>query len=152
MFIHPQGRAPYTLGPDERAHFFETMNFALISELVEASNEIGWKPWATSRHLNRYEYIGELVDAWHFLMNLFLLAGATEYEIYTRYFEKQKVNIDRQLKGYDGVSSRCAFCHRNIAEVQGGVMETKDTNHPEISWCSPVCADNWVAQREVKNN
>lgn len=151
-FIHPTHRSPGELSPDERAHFFETMFVGTTSELVEASNEIGWKPWASSRHLNREEYMGELIDAWHFLMNLFLIAEATEAEIRDKYFAKQKVNIQRQNKGYDGVTGKCAHCHRDILEVNGGIGKTLDTNYPGMSWCSPVCADMWASQREHKHN
>src|ERR1044071_6623876 len=46
---------------------------ALVQELSEAMNEVGWKSWASSRHIND-EMFGELRDVWQFLINLMFLA------------------------------------------------------------------------------
>lgn len=105
---------PISLTPEERAEFFRWNFIALVTELTEASEEIGWKPWASSRHLNSEEYIGELVDAFHFLLNLILLASCPWETFIHSYLKKRRVNMDRQRKGYDGVSGKCSTCHRDI--------------------------------------
>lgn len=108
------GQDPLALDGDERAQYVRDMTLALIDELSEALNETGWKPWASSRYVNRDAYLGELVDALHFLANLFLVVGASEAEITERYMAKAEKNRLRQLSGYDGVSSKCAVCNRAL--------------------------------------
>lgn len=87
---------------------------ACTDELHEALNEIGWKPWASSRHINEDKLKGELIDAWHFFMNLCLHAGLTPDELFKRYFEKRAINVARQADGYDGVSTKCPGCKRAL--------------------------------------
>lgn len=111
------GTDPCMLEGDQRAQYIRDMTLALIDELSEALNETGWKPWATSRHVNRDAYIGELVDAVHFLANLFLVVEATEQEILAAYLAKAEKNRLRQLAGYDGVSSKCSRCGRALDDA-----------------------------------
>jgi dimeric dUTPase (all-alpha-NTP-PPase superfamily) len=59
-----------TLDGEERAAYIRNMSLALTDELHEALNETGWKPWATSRHLNRAAFAGEMIDVLHFWVNL----------------------------------------------------------------------------------
>lgn len=87
---------------------------ALTDELHEALNEVGWKPWATSRHVNDEALRGELVDAMHFLVNLYVLGGGTAEDLHARYVAKNDKNRKRQLEGYDGVSGKCPGCRRAL--------------------------------------
>lgn len=87
---------------------------ALTDELHEALAETSWKPWADSEFLNREAYTGELVDAWHFLMNLMLAVGMTPHELREKYRIKQRINVARQSEGYDGVSTKCPVCGRAL--------------------------------------
>jgi len=43
----------------------------------------------------------EIIDAWHFFINIMLGLGMTAEELFTRYLEKHKENIRRQDEGYD---------------------------------------------------
>ena len=43
----------------------------------------------------------EIIDAWHFFINIMLGLGMTAEELYTRYLNKHKENIRRQDEGYD---------------------------------------------------
>jgi len=98
----------------ERIQFYKDMHVAIVDELHEALAEIGWKPWATSRHINEDAVKGELVDAFHFFMNLCMLVGMTPEELTKRYVLKREKNIKRQQDGYDGVSSKCVGCGRAL--------------------------------------
>lgn len=111
------GHDPRSLTGDVRAQYVRDMTLALIDELSEALNETGWKPWASSRHLHRDAYVAELVDALHFLANLFLVAGVTEHEITALYLAKAEKNRQRQKDGYDGVSSKCQECGRALDDA-----------------------------------
>lgn len=101
-----------TLSEEERAQYIRDMSLALTDELHEALNEVGWKPWATSRHLNRQAYLGELIDVLHFWCNLVLIANTSEQELLDMYFAKADKNAKRQMEGYDGVRDKCTTCGR----------------------------------------
>lgn len=95
-------RDPSRLSRDEAIEFIRWNILALEDELHEAMQEVGWKPWASSKHINREEYVGELVDALHFLVNLFLVVGADAEEVLKRYEMKNEKNHRRQEVGYTG--------------------------------------------------
>ncbi len=100
-----------------RIENFKASLLALEDELHEALNEMGWKEWASSRHFNTERVQQELIDAWHFFMNLMLHAGMTSDTLFDMYRAKHAVNIQRQNDGYDGVSGKCSRCHRDLKEL-----------------------------------
>lgn len=108
--------------PEERVQFIKDMNLALQDELHEMLGEVGWKPWATSRHVNEEAAKGELVDGFHFFMNLCMAVNMDAEELFERYQEKRLRNKQRQAEGYDGVEGKCARCKRafdDLAKAQG---------------------------------
>lgn len=114
-------RAAYGLNPEfmddeTRAAYIRDMVLACTDELHEALGEVGWKPWQTSRHLHHEAFGKELVDALHFLVNLWLAAGWTAEDVEAAYFRKADRNHARQLEGYDGVDGKCSHCHRALDE------------------------------------
>lgn len=120
---------PQKLEEDARAEFMTWNAYALEDEIHEAMSETGWKPWAKSRHINQPAFNKEMVDAFHFFMNLLLAANpdSTPEEIadnFTRdYIAKNAVNANRQAMGYTGLD-KCKQCHRDLNEVD-------DPNHEE---------------------
>jgi CRISPR/Cas system-associated protein Cas10 (large subunit of type III CRISPR-Cas system) len=96
---------------EERIQFIKDMILALTDELHEMLGEVGWKPWATSNHINEDAFKNELVDAWHFMMNLMLVVNMSANELYARYLAKREKNIKRQKDGYDGLN-KCPICKR----------------------------------------
>lgn len=104
--------------PDDLADYVTEMHTALIVELAEFMNEVGWKTWAAPRGwVNRDAAVGELVDVAHFLGNLLLALGVDDDEFAARYRTKQEVNRRRQKTGYDGVSGKCPGCRRAYDDV-----------------------------------
>ena len=88
---------------------------AATDELHELLGEIGWKPWAKSRHINLEAARGEWIDALHFMLNMALVLGLTEAEdIRALYDAKHAKNAKRQEEGYDGVSTKCPGCKRAL--------------------------------------
>lgn len=85
---------------------------AAVDELHELLGETGWKPWATSRHVNIEAARGELIDVMHFVMNLAHVLEMDAEMIHERYMAKRTKNIARQTDGYDGVSTKCPACKR----------------------------------------
>lgn len=112
------GKSPLEMEDDEeRVQFIKDMVLAAEDELHEALAEVGWKPWATSRHINEEAFKGELVDLFHFFMNLCLVVKMTPQELHERYAEKRGRNIKRQQEGYDGIAGKCMICHRGLDDV-----------------------------------
>lgn len=112
--IKSYGKDPAELTTDEKVQFIKDMTLALTDEVHEALQEVGWKPWATSRHINRDAFVGELVDALHFFLNLCLVADVDGFELMEKYMAKRKKNADRQEAGYTGVDGKCPSCHRAL--------------------------------------
>lgn len=112
------GKSPLEMKDDEeRVQFIKDMVLAAEDELHEALAEVGWKPWATSRHINEEAFKGELVDLFHFFMNLCLVVKMTPQELHERYAEKRGRNIKRQQEGYDGIAGKCMICRRGFDDV-----------------------------------
>jgi hypothetical protein len=104
--------------PADRILYIKEMYIGAGRELGEALDETGWKSWATSRHINRDAYVGELVDVLHFWINMLLVLGddpeELAREVFARYGVKKYINAARQADGYDGVSTKCPQCHRAL--------------------------------------
>jgi len=73
---------------------------ALIDEIMEALRETPWKPWKKNQEFNQAKFKEELIDAWHFLINLSLSAGMTSLEVFERYLAKNKTNYNRVEENY----------------------------------------------------
>lgn len=113
--IEAYGRDPGTLEGDERIEFIRWNVLAATAELVEMLDETGWKPWATSRHVNEDAAIGEAVDVLHFVANLLLAFRCSDAELDDRYVTKMDINRARMSSGkYDGVSGKCPTCRRAL--------------------------------------
>jgi dimeric dUTPase (all-alpha-NTP-PPase superfamily) len=134
VLMPPLGRDPSEIDNDaDRIEFIMTSVYALEDELHELTGEIGWKPWATSRHINRDAALSEAIDALHFLVNIFLVLRASADEVMVQYRAKRQKNIDRQQSGYDGVEGKCRCCKR--AYDDDAVRCHDDPNHPGFSIC-----------------
>ena len=109
---------------------------AITNELHEALNETDWKLWTSQapndRGLNLEAYMSELVDAFHFFMNLLLVTGVSPDEMaiaFTqRYFHKREVNIQRQADSYDGKTGKCPGCKRDLDDA-GVVCEVSENGY-----------------------
>lgn len=109
---------------------------ALTAEVGEALKEIGWKPWSTGQgYVNREAYLGELVDAGHFLANLLVAVGITDEEWEAAYQRKQQVNRDRQAAGYDTRAEKCPACGRAYDDAAVAC------HRPTSTMPAPYCED-----------
>lgn len=113
--LEMQARLQEYLGTDfedmdmeERAQFARDHYVYMVQELNEALYELPYfKKWKNYDNMTVDEmvpairrYKGELVDAFHFFMNLMLVYGMDFDDLKTGYIEKNKENIERQKKGY----------------------------------------------------
>jgi hypothetical protein len=117
VYTYLSGFHPATMDADKQMEYIRTNVLALQDELHEMLGETGWKPWATSNHLNREAYLGEMVDAFHFMMNLMLVAGIGPIEFFNAFIRKNARNSQRQEEGYDGVTGKCPVCRRAYDDV-----------------------------------
>lgn len=87
-------------------HFIDRMLLAIHEEAVEIAREtnskstlmpFGWKASTKADHAKCKE---EIVDLWHFTMNLWLVLGGTADEFFATYLEKNRCNHQRQDAGY----------------------------------------------------
>lgn len=129
--------------PEFALAFYKDMHIALVDELHEALAEIGWKPWASSRHFNHDAVKGELVDAFHFFMNLCLVSGVSAQDLINGYIDKSAKNIKRQEDGYDGVTTKCDICNRALDDNAVTCYKERATKWDDlgettatVSWCS----------------
>src|SRR5690606_3594182 len=100
---------------------------------------------STHGEVHAEAFFAELVDAWHFLMNLMLIAypDRTPEQIATeltnRYKRKNAKNLQRQLDGYDGKSNKCPACKRALDDeaVRCRRVTADDySDGPHRFWCS----------------
>jgi hypothetical protein len=121
-----------------RISFIKDMKHAIDDELAEFMGEVGWKPWASSRHINFEAAQGELVDAFHFFMNLAMAVDMTPEMLYEKYKAKRLKNIKRQEEGYDGVAGKCPKCGRALDDDAVTCKETGFYPAAGYStyWCS----------------
>lgn len=127
--INAYDQDPRALEGKDRTDFLMWNAFAATDEIHEAMQEVGWKPWASSRHVNDEQMLGELVDALHFIGNMILAAASTSKKspeqlgsiLWQMYQAKVRTNMQRQVGGYDGIKDKCPECRR---ELQQGICFT----------------------------
>lgn len=118
------GANPQLLTGDRMADFMRWNAFALEDEIHEAMAEVDWKPWAKVivRDIREEAFLKEMVDAFHFFMNMLLCGLPDTPEVIAdkfvkAYIAKNAINAQRQKDGYDGISTKCPNCHRELSEV-----------------------------------
>jgi len=84
----------------EDQQFIKDMTLAAIDELMEAIRETPWKPWKKTQEMNKENFKNEIIDVWHFVINLSISAGLSPKELYERFCEKNNENHKRQDRGY----------------------------------------------------
>jgi len=93
---------------NERTAYIKEMNIHLITELHEALQELPYfKPWKDYSNMNWQDeekafqkFREELVDMWHFFMNIMLAAELYPNLLYEMYLDKNEENHTRQDNGY----------------------------------------------------
>lgn len=80
--------------------YFNLMFIGCITELCEAIEQTKWKPWKKSARTDLIKVRKELIDVWHFLINLSIASGLTPDKIFEEFCMKNKINNGRQNNGY----------------------------------------------------
>lgn len=125
------GCDPQEMSTDKRVEYIRWNVLALTDELHEALGETSWKPWKQGEAwINPTELKDELVDAWHFMMNLLLASGMDVNELFYRYTAKHATNVRRMASGeYDGVKDKCPSCRREL-DKEGSVVYWGEESSP----------------------
>lgn len=125
----------------ERVDCIKENVLALTDELHELLAETSWKPWAKSEFLNEDKAFSELIDAWHFMMNIMIaiLPDLDPEDIADHltesYFTKREVNVKRQEDGYDGVSTKCPSCGRALDDINAVISLKPDDSEWGCAGC-----------------
>ena len=80
--------------------FIRLTFIGIITEACEALEEINWKPWKQPQKVNTNKFKEEIVDLWHFVINLTLASGMGSEELMIRFKNKNKINTRRQKEKY----------------------------------------------------
>lgn len=140
---------PTEVPEEKRADWIAHMILATTDELHEALNEVGWKAWASSRHVNEDACFGELRDAWQFLTNVMFTVHQVSPSELAKMLERsldEKLvkNYARADSGYTG-TEKCPGCKRALDEVK--LTVTGADGSGELVYCE--CGgfvDPWVAR------
>lgn len=103
---------------EKRIQILKDMKLALESELQEMLDETGWKPWATSRHINEEAARVEVIDQLFFWMNIAMVMHMSAVDVFEAYGKKWAKNMERHKDGtYDGVTGKCPGCKRGLDDA-----------------------------------
>jgi dimeric dUTPase (all-alpha-NTP-PPase superfamily) len=76
------------------------LSSAILHEVIELQAETSWKWWKTPKEISMEKCQQEVIDIWHFLIQLSIELGMDANTIVSRYLQKHKENINRQKEGY----------------------------------------------------
>ncbi len=76
------------------------LSTALVHEAIELQGETNWKWWKQGIKKNDDKIQEEIIDIWHFLIQLSIEAGLDSKKLIEKYMQKNEENLKRQVKGY----------------------------------------------------
>ena len=86
--------------PREKGPAIFMLTTALIHEAIELQRLTNWKWWKRETHLDEEDAKEELVDIFHFFMDLVVTMGMDAEELEKEYERKLKINYERLANGY----------------------------------------------------
>jgi dimeric dUTPase (all-alpha-NTP-PPase superfamily) len=76
------------------------LSTALVHEAIELQRETNWKWWKKEITLDKEKIQEEIIDMWHFLVQISIESGLDSNSLMEKYMEKNAENLKRQIKGY----------------------------------------------------
>ena len=76
------------------------LSTALVHEAIELQRETNWKWWKKESVMDKEKIQEEIIDIWHFLIQISIESGMDSKKIMEKYMEKNEENLKRQIKGY----------------------------------------------------
>jgi len=95
---HLSRKYKYEIKADQE--YINEQTLSLISEALEALRKTNWKRWRKTDCSDLEEFRNEIIDIWHFLINLTLVSGMNTDELFYRFIIKNNENWERQRNGY----------------------------------------------------
>ncbi len=76
------------------------LSTALLHEAVELQRETNWKWWKKETKTDIDKVQEEIIDIWHFVIQVSIEAGLDSKKLIEKYMEKNRENLARQERGY----------------------------------------------------
>ena len=76
------------------------LSTALLHEAVELQRETNWKWWKKETKTDIDKVQEEIIDVWHFMIQVSIEAGLDSKKLIEKYMEKNRENLARQERGY----------------------------------------------------
>lgn len=86
--------------PEDLQNYINLMVLGVLEELGECLHETKWKPWKKTATYNENNFQKEVIDLWHFVINLTIASGMDANKLFEKFSEKNKINHRRQENGY----------------------------------------------------
>ena len=86
--------------PRERQERISALCTAIIQEAAELQATTNWKWWKRQTEFDEASAREELIDIWHFVVQASLELGLSPSDVLDEYKRKNRINIERQEKGY----------------------------------------------------
>jgi len=86
--------------PQAKEERISALATAIIHEAVEVQRLTNWKWWKKATKFDEVQAREEVIDLWHFLIQMSIELGMTPNEIAEEYLRKNQINKERQEKGY----------------------------------------------------
>jgi len=76
------------------------LSTAIMHEAIELQRETNWKWWKKESEMNPEKIQEEIIDIWHFLIQVSIEVGLDSKKLIEKYIAKNEENLKRQVKGY----------------------------------------------------
>lgn len=86
--------------PSKREERISALCTAIIQEAAELQATTNWKWWKRQTEFDEAGAREELIDIWHFVVQASLELGLSPADVLDEYRRKNRINIERQQKGY----------------------------------------------------
>lgn len=86
--------------PRERQERVSALCTAIIQEAAELQATTNWKWWKRRTEFDEASAREELIDIWHFVVQASIELGLSPADVLDEYKRKNRINIERQEKGY----------------------------------------------------
>lgn len=97
----------FIMNEADRQQYINLMVLALHDEVAEIQRATAWKNpamvpfgWKKTQAMDVDLFKEEIIDAFHFIMNLSLAVGMGPEEFFAIYCKKNGINFERQERGY----------------------------------------------------
>jgi len=96
----PDRNVPVNLETHQGQAVIKSRAWNVTEELAEAMNELKNRPWKQKTYpVDLDKYYEEIVDAFHFFIELCILSGLSAQDLFDRYMGKAEINTQRQERG-----------------------------------------------------